>query len=184
MSASRPGPRPRGPFEDKRATLTTRITEETRKKLDKAASANGNSLSQEIESRLEQSFQYGGPRTSELLRRLAAQAETWPDGEGDKWLDDPRAYQSVKNLWDAEIIAAEPRPDLAAVARRVHAGEAAALRLRAGNYSTDKEREEDIVLVQSLGEDPNLTEFQRLAFQSAAGHGPFHPRLLRPARES
>ena len=50
------GPRPRGPYAYKRKTLSTRITAETRKRLDMAAEASGRSLSQEIELRLEQSF--------------------------------------------------------------------------------------------------------------------------------
>src|SRR5690242_4365213 len=52
----RPGPKPRGPFENKRLTLTTRITEDLRKKLEAAAEATGRSLSQEIELRLLESF--------------------------------------------------------------------------------------------------------------------------------
>ena len=54
--AGRPGPRPRGPYADKRKTLTTRITTKTRERLDAAAKATDRSLSQEIEFRLEQSF--------------------------------------------------------------------------------------------------------------------------------
>lgn len=52
----RRGPRPRGPFADKRKTLTTRITNKTRENLDAAAKATDRSLSQEIEFRLERSF--------------------------------------------------------------------------------------------------------------------------------
>ena len=52
----RPGPRPRGPFADKRKTLTTRITENTRLRLEEAAAETGRSLSQEIELRLHSSF--------------------------------------------------------------------------------------------------------------------------------
>lgn len=59
--ASRRGPRPRGPFEDKRRTLTTRITDETRAHLETAAATSGRSLAQEIELRLDRSLQ--GERT-------------------------------------------------------------------------------------------------------------------------
>lgn len=161
----RPGPKPKGPFADKRATLATRITDETRQKLDQAAAANGRSLSQEVEVRIEESFQYGGPRTAELLRRLAAQVETWPGG--DEWLDDPRGYQWVRDLWDAEIKAAEPRPDVGAFYRRVQEGEAALVRLTARKYATNKKREEDIALIRELAADPKLSEFHRHAFQTA-----------------
>jgi TraY domain len=52
----KPGPKPRGPFKDKRRTITTRITEEIRAKLEAACAASGRSLSQEIELRLEIAF--------------------------------------------------------------------------------------------------------------------------------
>jgi hypothetical protein len=69
----RRGPAPKGPFQGKRATLTTRITDETRRKLEAASEDTGRSLSQEIEFRLEQSF--AGERTiGELLaERFGAQ---------------------------------------------------------------------------------------------------------------
>ncbi len=54
--AGKPGPKPRGPFADKRRTLTTRITDRTRQRLEDAAAATDRSLSQEIEMRLERSF--------------------------------------------------------------------------------------------------------------------------------
>ncbi len=57
--AGKPGPKPRGPFADKRRTLTTRITDRTRQRLDDAAAATDRSLSQEIELRLERSFERG-----------------------------------------------------------------------------------------------------------------------------
>ena len=57
--AGKPGPKPRGPFADKRRTLTTRITDRTRQRLEDAAAATDRSLSQEIELRLERSFERG-----------------------------------------------------------------------------------------------------------------------------
>ncbi len=53
--AGRPGPRPRGPYVDKRKTITTRITESTRRHLEQGAAESDRSLSQEIELRLERS---------------------------------------------------------------------------------------------------------------------------------
>lgn len=53
----RRGPKPEGPFKDQRLTLTTRITEAMRAKIEDAATASGRSLSQEIELRLDRSFQ-------------------------------------------------------------------------------------------------------------------------------
>ena len=50
------GRKPRGEFKGKTATLTTRITPETRRALDSAAQKSGRSLSQEVEYRLGQSL--------------------------------------------------------------------------------------------------------------------------------
>jgi len=47
------GRKPAGEFKGKSATITTRVTPATRAALEQAASANGRSLSQEIESRLD-----------------------------------------------------------------------------------------------------------------------------------
>ena len=52
----KPGPKPRGPFANKRKTLTTRITERTRRRIEEAAEQTDRSLSQEIEFRLERSL--------------------------------------------------------------------------------------------------------------------------------
>ena len=52
----RSGAKPRGPYERKRRTLTTRITEETRQGLEAAAGDSDRSLSQEIEFRLDRSI--------------------------------------------------------------------------------------------------------------------------------
>lgn len=60
-------PRPRGrpplpPGQAKRAHFTTRLRTELKEKLRAAAEANGRSLSEEIEYRLEQSFPLPGGR--------------------------------------------------------------------------------------------------------------------------
>ena len=68
----RPGPKPRGPFQNKRLTLTTRITEDLRKKLEAAAEDSGRSLSQEIELRLIESFT--AAESLATAERLAASA--------------------------------------------------------------------------------------------------------------
>ncbi len=51
------GRHPQGPYELLTHTLTTRITEDLRKKLDAAADANGRSLAQEVSDRLYKSFE-------------------------------------------------------------------------------------------------------------------------------
>src|SRR5262245_56685576 len=72
------GPAPRGPFEEKRRTLTTRITDATRRRLEDAANRAGRSLSQEIEFRLDQSLRgddtWGGPELHALFRMLSGAA--------------------------------------------------------------------------------------------------------------
>jgi TraY domain len=52
----RRGPKPRGPFIDQRITLTSRVTEGMRRRLEEASATSGRSLAQEIELRLEKSF--------------------------------------------------------------------------------------------------------------------------------
>jgi hypothetical protein len=69
----RRGPKPQGPFEYKRRMLTTRITDDIRTKLDAAARDAGRSLSQEIEMRLEGSFQAKGQLREALELTLGPQ---------------------------------------------------------------------------------------------------------------
>jgi hypothetical protein len=69
----RRGPKPQGPFEYKRRMLTTRITDDIRTKLDAAARAAGRSLSQEVEMRLESSFQAAGQLREALELSLGPQ---------------------------------------------------------------------------------------------------------------
>ncbi len=70
-----PGRPARGPYTDKRKTLTTRITADMRQALEDAAAKADRSLSQEIELRLEQSFRVG-----DLFgggQNLAEAADAW-----------------------------------------------------------------------------------------------------------
>ena len=101
------GPQPKGGYEGKTAVLSTRITPELRKALEKAAADRGSSLSSEIESRLRRSFDYEGSirdifkdgPTYAFMRTLAdvievtsAQAAvlvTKTRGKRPNWLNDP-----------------------------------------------------------------------------------------------
>ena len=101
---------PRGPFNNKRDVLTTRITKETRDALEAASRVSGRSLSQEIEVRLNQSFSedrraelfrdgFYGPEFAALLELLGrAMQETgrraaMEAGAGlTDWLDSPSGY--------------------------------------------------------------------------------------------
>ncbi len=71
--SSRPGPKPRGPFIDKRKTMSTRLTSKTRAQLDAAAAQSGRSLSQEIELRLVLSFERDNwvQEIKDLIRGIA-----------------------------------------------------------------------------------------------------------------
>jgi hypothetical protein len=119
----RPGPKPKGPFEDKRRTLTTRITEATRLALENSAAEKGRSLSQEIEFRIECSFRDDnwldaaldaayGSRNAGVLMLLGrvmrdagafAEATTLPD-----WLDDHGDFDAVARGLDTVIAALRP----------------------------------------------------------------------------
>jgi len=69
--ASGAGRKPRGPFKGKSATITTRVTPRTRAELEREAKRKGNSLSQEIESRLDDSLRKGGAKTPAHIKALA-----------------------------------------------------------------------------------------------------------------
>ena len=93
----KPGPKPRGPFADKRKTLTTRITERTRHRIEKAAEQTDRSLSQEIEFRLERSLSdedvrfadLGGREIYEFVKRLARVANIVELKTGSTFGNDP-----------------------------------------------------------------------------------------------
>ena len=97
---ARRGPKPRGPYIDKRKTITTRITEETRYRLEEAAKASDRSLSQEIEWRLMQSFQtedqrhaeFGGVQNYRLGRLIAVTISEIEIISETEW------YRSEENL--------------------------------------------------------------------------------------
>lgn len=140
----KPGPKPRGPYEGKRETLTTRITPSTRRKLDQAAEAADRSLSQEIELRLERSFDredsLGGHRTAALLRKLAHLAEA---STGDKhWLDDDAVFNAVLLLWQCELRKMAP-PISKPTEHRIELGKKWIRKLEEGSVYT--EAREDIL---------------------------------------
>ena len=80
----RPGPKPRGEFEDKSKVFTTRIRADTREWLEQSAKANKLSLSQQVERLLRRAWDedryiekaFGSRRNFALMRLIAATAET------------------------------------------------------------------------------------------------------------
>jgi hypothetical protein len=106
-SAKRPGPRPQGPYADKRKTLTTRITERTRARLDEAAAVSDRSLSQEIEFRLERSFldedglnrEFGGADNYRVSKLLFAVVPIIEAGTGRSWREHGPTFNQVASAW-------------------------------------------------------------------------------------
>lgn len=96
------GRKPAGPFKGKTATLTTRITPETRRALEAAAKRSGQSLSQEAEHLLRGSMQKppGAQRNWALAHAVAALAQRIEDGTGKTWLDDTFTNQSLRLATD------------------------------------------------------------------------------------
>lgn len=118
----KPGPKPKGPYEDKRKTLTTRITEETRTQLETFAKASGRSLSQEIEMRLERSFRddaaqterlyrdFGGRHNYMLAKALAKLANDIEDLSWTSWPDDEYAFSQFRAAVEVFLDALTPPP--------------------------------------------------------------------------
>ena len=92
----------------KRHPLNMRTTKEIRARLEKAATANGRSLAQEVEVRLAQSFegseQFGGDVMMPVVRLMAAafikggQAEARRKGIDpavENWIDDPECFHDA-----------------------------------------------------------------------------------------
>ena len=91
---------------DRRKTMSTRLTPETRAQLEEAAAQSGRSLAQEIEIRLERSFVEFGKEETFLVARLLANAiHTIEVVTGKNWMDDPEAHrqtqEACKNILDA-----------------------------------------------------------------------------------
>ena len=85
------GRKPRGDFTGKTATLTTRITAETRAAMERAAQKSGRSLSQDVERRLVDSVRNERNRRSDiraLAEAIAIVAEKVEIATGKHWNQD------------------------------------------------------------------------------------------------
>lgn len=125
ITRRRPGPKPRGPFEDKQATLTTRITAQTRQRLEEAAEASGLSLSQEIERRLDRSFKedhvddeiikerWGDKFAYNFMKVLASVKMLVENQTGKSMKDDWDTFFAVRQAWQRiiEAVSAPQIPD-------------------------------------------------------------------------
>ena len=97
---------------DRRKTTSTRITPETRAKLEAAAAQSGRSLAQEIEFRLEQSFEgdeaLGGRQLRALFGLLGNAANLIEQQTGKPYFEDWRTYVAVRAAWQHLIVGFGP----------------------------------------------------------------------------
>ena len=94
------GRKPRGEFKGKSATLTTRITPETRAALDRAAQKGGRSLSQEVEHRLYLSITRDRDHQRHiraLARAIALLTQQVERATGKCWRDDPFTGEALRH---------------------------------------------------------------------------------------
>ena len=93
------GRKPRGEFKGKSATLTTRITHETRAAMERAAQKNGRSLSQEVERRLYDSARNERSRRVDvraLAEAVAIVTEKVELATGKQWLQDAFTGEALR----------------------------------------------------------------------------------------
>jgi hypothetical protein len=116
----RRGPKPKGPYEDKRRTLTTRITETTRAKLEEAANSSGRSLSQEIEFRLGRSFMFEDSlavtgtdkETAQFVRNLLDAKQLIQQRRGEDAWTDFETWLALKSALDITLEMERPEESL------------------------------------------------------------------------
>jgi hypothetical protein len=106
MAQGQPERKPRGrppvPSDKaKRHPLGIRTTRELKDLLQRAADSAGRSVAQEVELRLERSFDadaaLGGARTAAVLRAIAGVICAAWRGAADEWLDNPAARRTMFN---------------------------------------------------------------------------------------
>jgi len=97
------GRKPRGEFKGKTATLTTRITPETRVALEDAAKKSRLSLSQEVERRLVRSVAREHKRTTDVLGLAEAAAqviEAVQETTAKRWRQDAFTGEAIRHGMD------------------------------------------------------------------------------------
>jgi hypothetical protein len=94
----------------KRYPLNMRTTKELRDKIEEAAMASGRSLVQEVEFRLEKSFQeddaYGGPHLSAVFRLLADYKALIEAKAGVGWKESDRVRDEIAEVF-TDLLAKE-----------------------------------------------------------------------------
>lgn len=107
---------PDGPGE--RVALLSRTTIELRQKLEQAAAQSGRSLGQEVERRLERSFDFdylmGDNETALVLRSIANAVQRFEKASGKSWVRDSetqeRVHEAVSKMVDV-LMAVRPEID-------------------------------------------------------------------------
>jgi hypothetical protein len=118
------GRKPKGPFKNKDATLTTRITRDVREALDREADRNNRSLSQEVEYRLVQSLTAGdvelrGNRRNRALGYIVGRLAGLIEQEtGENWRRDKFTFETVQSAIETMLFKLAPE-GLAKIPTRV-----------------------------------------------------------------
>jgi hypothetical protein len=169
--AKRRGGRPsRPPEPGERVVMSFRVTPDLKARLDQAAEQTGRSLTQDIELRLQQSFDLetllGEPsaRTLTVLHILCGLA-TFETG-GKDWLDDPAAFTVVLNRWIDELERLGPRSSVT-IARRVEKVREAIERLGDDNEPVTAHRRR-IAAVERYASDMTIPYRVRIEAEIAA----------------
>src|SRR5689334_11940719 len=101
------GRKPRGPYANRRAGLTMRISAELRAELDREARRKGWSVSQEVENRLRESLNvaqtWGPPHTWALARLVSEIVKRVELSAGNKlrWHRDPFVHAAAQEAIEA-----------------------------------------------------------------------------------
>jgi hypothetical protein len=100
------GAKPKGPFKGKSATLTTRITPETRGELEHSAQERGRSLSQEVEFRLRDFARQnqGPPHIRSLAQAAALLVAAIERRTGKRCVDDAFTAEAVRQATSAFLL--------------------------------------------------------------------------------
>jgi hypothetical protein len=104
------GAKPKGPFRGKSATLTTRITPETRAELERSAQEQGRSLSQEVEARLRYFAKQnqGPPHIRSLAQAAALLVAAIERRTGKRCVDDAFTAEAVRQATSALLLRVLP----------------------------------------------------------------------------
>lgn len=96
----------------KRWILSIRTTADGRQRLVDSADANGRSLSEEIEARLQQTYQsddaMGGFQNAAFVNLLGATIREAEAQTGKCWRSDPRTWEAVREAVTSQLEARSP----------------------------------------------------------------------------